>query len=104
MGSLTAVDDAYVAVGCPGGPGHPSSTSRQLAEEGADDIIAALKAGLFNNDLKPRLLTMCQDELRAVHEDCFDDACEVIQLLDLIDLLDPAAVRAALQTINERED
>jgi len=63
MGKLTATDDEYVAVGCPGGPGHPSSTSRMLTEGAADDIVAAIKAGLFNDDLKPRLLVMCQCNL-----------------------------------------
>lgn len=63
MGSLTATDDAYVAGGCPGGPGHPGAISRHLIEDAADDVIAATKAGVFNDDLKPRLLVLCQCNL-----------------------------------------
>jgi hypothetical protein len=41
------------------------------------------------------------DELRELHEGCFDDACEVIQLLDLLAQADDD-LRAAMATIRER--
>jgi hypothetical protein len=62
---MTVIDDPYVAKGCPGGPGHPGAANRTLIVNTADELIEASDAGTFD-ELRPKLLTMCQCELAEI--------------------------------------
>jgi hypothetical protein len=64
---LTVTSTAGVAIGCPGGPGHPSGASQELVLGTVADIVEAVEyLPRFLHDVKPGLLVVCQCELAEI--------------------------------------
>ena len=63
---LTVTSTAGVAIGCPGGPGHPSGASQELVLGTVDDLIEAVGTREFFTETKPALLVVCQCELAEI--------------------------------------
>jgi hypothetical protein len=61
--------DGWIPPGCPGGPGHPGSTSRQFAEGAIEDLIKAAHNGDLRY-LEAPMLSMCQ--------------CSLVEVIDIL--------------------